>query len=391
MRVAYSIGSRLAGGGIGNTAYYAARAIHRAGHLDRLFCLGREPTEIPDRVISSLWFPSRRFLRLPVLYYYWVKDRLYDWRVARRLPRDMDIFHGWNSHCLTCLPRARKRGAVTIVERASAHAAVQARLLDEEYERFGVRAPARLQRLVERSVAEYHAADYVRIPSAFVRHSFLEAGVPASKLIQGPFGVALDRFAPSPEPERFTALFVGHIGLRKGALDLLEAWRRFAGHSQAADAPRLILYGGLEKALRSHIAGYRGQCAFETPGFTRGVRRAYADASVLVLPAIEDGFPLVVLEAMASGRPVIVSENTGSKDAVREGVDGFVVPIRSPDAIAEKLQWLLDHPAERREMGRSAREQAERLPWERYGAELLRAYENALARSDRAAPAEDPA
>jgi glycosyltransferase involved in cell wall biosynthesis len=282
---------------------------------------------------------------------------------------------------------------VSFVERASAHAAAQARLLEEEHERFGLRPPARLRRLVERSVAEYDAADYVRIPSEFVRRSFIAEGVLEGKLVQGPFGVDLERFAPSPEPERFTALFVGRVDLRKGALDLLEAWRRFAGAGRAADAPRLILYGGLDRALRSRVEAYRRQCAFQTPGFTRHVRRAYADASVLVLPAIEDGFPLVVLEAMASGRPVIVSENTGSKDAVREGVDGFVVPIRSPDAIAEKLQRLAEHPQERRDMGRAAREQAQRFPWERYGAELLDAYNRVLAereKSPRIDPAEDP-
>ncbi len=379
MRAVYSIGSRLAGGGIGNTAYHAAHGLWRAGHLHRLLCLGREPTEIPDELIQALWFPSRRFLRLPLLHYYWLKDRSFDRRAARRLSGEMDIFHGWNSQCLACLRRARELGAVTFVERASAHAAVQARLLEEEHERFGLRPPRRLRKLVERSVAEYDAADYVRIPSEFVRRSFLAEGFPEAKLVQGPFGVDLDRFTPRPEPRRFTALFVGHVDLRKGALDLLEAWRRLGLSSEAADAPRLVLRGWVEGAIARRVDEYRGRCAFETPGFTRDVAAAHAAASVLVLPAIEDGYPLVVLEAMASGRPVVVSENTGSKDAVRDGVDGFVVPIRSPDAIAEKLQWLLEHPAERAQMGRAAREQATKFPWQRYGTELVAAYERVLA------------
>jgi glycosyltransferase involved in cell wall biosynthesis len=100
---------------------------------------------------------------------------------------------------------------------------------------------------------------------------------------------------------------------------------------------------------------------------------------VLVLPSLEDGFGLVALEAMAAGRPVIVSEHAGVKDVVREGRDGFVVPIRSPDAIAEKLQWLHDHPAERQAMGRAAREQALRYPWARYGDEVVAAYRRVLA------------
>ncbi|NQT52316.1 glycosyltransferase family 4 protein [bacterium] len=379
MRVIYSIGSRLAGGGIGNTAYHAARGIHRAGHLRRLYCLGREPTEIPDDAVRSLWFPSRRYLRLPVLHYYWFKDRSFDRRVARRLDAPLDLFHGWNSHCLASLQRARALGATTFVERASAHSAVQARLLEEEHERFGLRAPPRLRRLVERSVAEYEVADYIRIPSDFVRQSFLDEGVPEAKLVQGPFGVDASRFTPQPEPAVFTALSVGHVDLRKGALDLLEAWQRMGASSAAADAPRLVLRGWVDDAIAPLVDAYRSRCRFETPGFTQDVATAYADASVLVLPAIEDGYPLVVLEAMASGRPVIVSENTGSKDAVRDGVDGFVVPVRSPDALAEKLAWLLEHPAERAAMGRAAREQALKFPWQRYGDELVAAYERVLA------------
>ena len=374
MRVVYSIGSKLAGGGIGNTAYHAASGIDRAGALERLFCLGREPTEIPDGRITSLWFPSRRFLRLPPLHYYWLKDRTYDRRVAKRLPKALDLFHGWNSHCLTCLRLARERGAVTFVERASAHSATQARRLAEEHERFGLAPPTQLPRLVERCLAEYELADYVRIPSSFARRTFLDEGFPEHKLVQGPFGVDLDRFVARPEPERFTVLFVGDVGLRKGALDVLEAWARL-GLSDS----RLILQGWVDGQIARLVDGYRRRCAFETPGFSRDVAAAYAGASVLVLPSIEDGYPLVVLEAMASGRPVVVSENTGSKDAVREGVDGFVVPIRSPDAIAERLQWLHDHPVERAAMGRAAREQAQQFPWTRYGDELVAAYRRTLA------------
>lgn len=373
MRVVYSIGSRLAGGGIGTTAYHAASGIHRAGALTRLFCLGRVPTEIPDGLITSLWFPTRRFLRLPPLRYYWLKDRSYDRRVARRLPERFDVFHGWNSHCLQCLARARERGAVTVVERASAHSAAQARLLAEEHERFGLPPPPMMPRLVERCVAECDAADYVRIPSSFVRRTFLDEGFPEDRLLQGPFGVDFDRFAPRPEPERFTVLFVGDVGLRKGALDLLEAWARLDLDG------RLVLVGWVDDAVAGLVAEYRQRCEFETPGFTADVAAAYARASVLVLPSIEDGYPLVVLEAMASGRPVIVSENTGTRDALREGIDGFVVPIRRPDAIAEKLQWLRDHPAGRRDMGRAAREQALCYPWSRYGDELVAAYRRVLA------------
>ncbi|HUT32700.1 MAG TPA: glycosyltransferase family 4 protein [Planctomycetota bacterium] len=373
MRVVYSIGSRLAGGGIGNTAYHAARGIWRAGHLARLLCLGHEPTDIPADLIRSLWFPSRRYLRLPVHAYWRLKDWAFDRRAARLLPASLDVFHGWNSHCLHTLGQARVRGAITVVERGSAHAAVQASLLEEEHERLGLPRPKGMRRLVERCLAEYEIADCVHVPSSFCRQSFLDAGFPTSKVVQSPYGVDLARFAPQPGSARFTVLYVGEIGIRKGALDLLEAWSRL----QLSDS-RLVLCGGTEAAVASRVDAYRRRCSFETPGFASDTPAAYAGSSVLVLPAIEDGFPLVVLEAMASGRPVVVSDNTGSKDAVEEDVSGFVVPVRSPDAIAEKLQWLHDHPAERAAMGVAARRQAEKYPWDRHGADLVAFYEKAL-------------
>lgn len=373
MRVVYSIGSRLAGGGIGNTAYHAARGIWRAGHLARLFALGAEATDIPAELIHSLWFPSRRYLRLPVHAYWRLKDGSFDRRVARRLPEAFDVFHGWNSHCLASLARAKARGAATFVERGSAHAAAQARLLDDEHRRFGLRAPRTMRSLVERCVAEYETADFIHVPSSFCRRSFLEQGVPERKLLQSPYGVDLSSFVPQIEPAQFTVLFVGEIGLRKGALDLLEAWARL----KLTDS-RLVLLGGIEPAVAPRVEELRRRSTFETPGFGHDMPAAYANASVLVLPAIEDGFPLVVLEAMASGRPVVVSENTGSKDAIENGVQGFVVPIRSPEAIAERLQWLHDSPAERAAMGAAARRRAEQFPWERHGADLVALYESVL-------------
>lgn len=94
-------------------------------------------------------------------------------------------------------------------------------------------------------------------------------------------------------------------------------------------------------------------------------------ASALVMPSVQDGFGLVVLEAMASGLPVIVSEHVGAKDCVREGIDGYIVPARDVDAIADRLQYLHVDESRRRMMGRNAREQAMRFPWGGYRERLL--------------------
>jgi glycosyltransferase involved in cell wall biosynthesis len=80
------------------------------------------------------------------------------------------------------------------------------------------------------------------------------------------------------------------------------------------------------------------------------MREWFARSSVFVLPSIEDGFGLVIMEAQACGLPVIATVNTGGPDVIDDGRNGFVVPIRSPDAIAEKLAFLYANPDQLRAM-----------------------------------------
>ncbi|MBC7939604.1 MAG: glycosyltransferase family 4 protein, partial [Chitinophagaceae bacterium] len=91
----------------------------------------------------------------------------------------------------------------------------------------------------------------------------------------------------------------------------------------------------------------------------------YREASVFVLPTLMEGMPLVVLEAMACGLPVVVTRN-GPAGIVRDGVDGFIVPERDPGAIAHCLQRLYDDPVLRARMGRSAATRALEFSWDVY-------------------------
>ena len=91
----------------------------------------------------------------------------------------------------------------------------------------------------------------------------------------------------------------------------------------------------------------------------------YRNADVLVLPSLVEGSALVVLEAMASGLPVIVTPNVGA-DAVRDGVEGFVVPIRSPEAVACRLEELASDDSLRVAMGKAARTAALGCHWDNF-------------------------
>ena len=101
------------------------------------------------------------------------------------------------------------------------------------------------------------------------------------------------------------------------------------------------------------------------------VQEEFHQADIFVLPTLADSFGLVHLEAMACGVPVITTPHCGA--VVRDGVDGFIVPIRDAVALADRIQQLLEDRPLRNQMGASAKLRAKEFTWARYGERLLAA------------------
>lgn len=296
-----------------------------------------------------------------ILYDHWAKCRL----------ELCDVFHGWGNFSLKSIRRAKRFNAVTVVERASSHPRYQYRLLREEYSRWGrrFRLPAAALRRAETEIRE---VDYVLIPSDFVRDSFRTEGVPESKLLQLPFGVDIERFRPAPTrgDGPFRALFVGQVGIRKGVPYLLEAWRQLGW-----DDAELLLLGRILPEVKAMLARDK-PAGVRHLGHVDDPVSVYQQADVFVFPTIEEGSALVTYEAMACGLPVITTPNAGS--LVRDGEDGFIVPIRDIDALATRIEDIRSDAARRRQMGASARRRIEPFTWCRYGDTLVETLEQIL-------------
>ena len=114
-------------------------------------------------------------------------------------------------------------------------------------------------------------------------------------------------------------------------------------------------------------------------GFVESVSDFYDECSVYVQPSVSEGFGIEILEAMAHGRPVIASVGAGGADAIDDGVDGFKVPIRSPQAISEKIEWFRKNPDALRAMGESARRKAQGYSWDRIKPSYMAAWNSVLA------------
>lgn len=364
VRVIYSIGSKFAGGGIGTIAYHAVRGLHQSGMLQRLLCGAYRSTEIPKGKIRSVGLPDRALRKLASLdssgWLWHLQAVLFDFWASYHL-EPADVFIAWGNYGLRSLQRAKGIGAKTVVVRANTHPVYQARLLKEEFGRWGLafKIP---QATVDRGVAEADLADYVLIPSDLVRQSFLEQGFPEEKLLQIPFGADVHRFHPSERcsSHPFRVLFVGQVGIRKGVPYLLEAWRRLGWR----DA-ELWLIGRVLPECGPILQRYQGLPGLRLIGHLDNPVEAYQQADIFVFPSIEEGSALVTYEALACGLPAVTTPNAGS--VVRDGVEGFIVPIRDVDALAGRMEELRTNERLRKEMGKVARARAEVFTWDQYG------------------------
>lgn len=259
-------------------------------------------------------------------------------------------------------------GGVYICDRGSSHIRVQEQLLTDEYKRYGARWKGIDPRSIEKEENEYQQADKISIPSQFCYESFIEQGISAEKLIKIPYGSRLERFYPDAslrkDSEEFCVLSVGAAGPRKGFIDLLSAFEQLSHPNK-----QLMLIGSLSPEAEQMLARTdltKIKVLGSVPNTQ--LRRYYSEASVFVLPSIEEGLAMVIGEAMACGCPVIASTNTGSSELITDGVEGFIVPIRSPDVISDRLQQLADQPELLKRMGDSALVRVQQLGgWDAYG------------------------
>lgn len=328
--------------------------------------------QTPYMVLSRYpWF-LKRFERD----WSWAAQQAHDRHVARNLP-PCDALIALSGMGAASGRAVQARGGRYVCDRGSSHKVFQDEILREEYTRHGFVFPGVDPRSIEREIEEYEQADAVAVPSAFVRRTFIEKGVPAEKLIHAPYGGDLARFRPlGPKSAEFRVLFVGRLSLRKGLPDLLEGFAR-----AAIPGARLALVGGEEPETRTILDRAR-TVGVERLGLLHGddLVREMSRASVLVLPSVEEGLAMVMGEAMACGAPVIASRNTGAEDLFDDGVEGFHIPIRDPDAVADRLNRLAADPALRAAMGAAARRRMEGFGgWNAYGDRLFRGLERLVA------------
>ena len=300
-----------------------------------------------------------------------------DGYVAGRLP-DCDVFIGISGSGLKTGRLAQKRGGKYICDRGSSHIRYTNEILTEEYRRWGQEFEGVYHKHLTREEHEYDQADLITVPSKFARRTYIEMGVPPEKLRHVAYGADLSRFSKVADPpvDSFEVLCVGHIAFQKGVPYLLEAFEKFRHPHK-----RLTMVGMVAPEMEQFLKGKQ----WEHVEFLGNVPHArmkdvMSRSHVVVFPSINDGFGMVIGEAMACGCPVISSENSGGIDLIKDGHEGYVVPIRDSASITDRLEQLAQDPVLRETMGvRSLERVASIGGWDTYGRNYVAVLEALMA------------
>jgi alpha-maltose-1-phosphate synthase len=296
-----------------------------------------------------------------------------DRMVARRLQtsRQLKAVYAYDSGALESFRAAKARQLKCIYEHPIVYWREARRYQQEEAELHPEWKPT-LGAILDseekqaRKDAELALADVVIVPSTFSKNSLKQAPAFKASVQVVPYGLpGVNRAPDEIRRGELRVLFVGALSQAKGLKYLLDAAVK------------------LERRISLTLVGKRVSSLIPTQAMLERHRwipslaydellREMSRHDVLVLPSLHEGFGLVLGEAMAQGLVVIATAHSAAPDLIDDGVDGFIIPIRSADAIAEKLELLLREPARLREMKQGALRKAEAHSWETYRRALVR-------------------
>lgn len=265
------------------------------------------------------------------------------------------IVYGFTQVSLEAFSWAHTLGIPTVLESPNGHIRAFREVYIRETTRFngfaflGHPIPAMVNRVEE----EYKLANLIRVSTNWARDSLIAGGVNAKKIVVVPQKPLFTRFHPaikrnlSKGPLR--VCFVGTLDLRKGFVYLLRA-ARLLGPKRI----KVKFIGGTVDRF-TKLLFQRESSGLNVEIYSGDPLPALHWSEVFVLPTLEDGSPFVVLEAMATGVPIIVTTECGNKDLVRQGENGWVVPAADYIALADALTNALANREQLFDIGKQAR------------------------------------
>jgi starch synthase len=296
----------------------------------------------------------------------------HDFLVSRTMSTDLDAVFAYEDGARRTFEAARRRDIAAIYELPLGYyegVAFEINRARTDWLDFqpGVYSEPEWKR--SRKNAELRLADVIVVASEWAQNSLRFSNQQGERsIVKVPYGTPAGEVSPREQaPDgQFTVLFAGHVGLRKGVPHLIAGWEKLALKNA-----RLLLAGSMNLP-RNYINQHSG--SFEYLGAKPRVEllEVMKTVDLFVFPSLADGFGLVIGEAMACGVPVLTTQNTGGPELITDGVEGWCVQAHSTDPLIERIEWAYRHRDELFEMGKRARQRAERWTWADYRRKLIR-------------------
>ncbi len=386
IRVLYSFPHKLGADRICHTAWQQVNGLAAAG-ADVLAFPGvlHRPVAASVNVRPTL---ARGRLRIP--YKVLGKMRalaLHDRIVARRLETlagEVDVVHTWPVAARETLRTAARLGIPSFIERPNAHTRFAFEAVGKEFARLGIPLPADdeyfwREDVLQKEEEEYRLADHILCPSEFVRRTFLDRGFKPEKLVRHAYGFDEKVFYTDPAPrshERgLTILFVGVCAVRKGLHFALEAWL----NSPASRSGTFLIAGSFLSEYRQKLSGWLAHSSVRVLGHREDIPELMRQSDILVLPSIEEGFGLVVAEAIGSGCVPLVSD--ACTEICRHMENGLVHSAGDVTALTQQLTHLHEDREFLSRLRAACVRTAPEHTWNVAGTRLLDAYRSVLTSS----------
>ena len=274
-----------------------------------------------------------------------------------------DVAYLWPGLSPELYQEVRSRGVLVVNERINTHRRTAKRILDEAYRRLG-RAPRHgiTDEACREETAKLQLCDYVFAPSPWVAKSLVDAGIPEDRILLSSYGwdpVRLGREGTGLDKKPgVTGLFVGRACVRKGVDFLMNAW------AAAGVQGRLVVMGAMDPDIAEISAAQLRRDDITHLPYSKNVAPIYKSADLFLFPSLEEGSPLVLYEAMASGLACIISPMAAGEIG-RPGIDCLVADPLDRDAWVEAIRRLAGDEGARRKLGEQARLRAQEFTWEK--------------------------
>lgn len=306
-------------------------------------------------------------------------DTVFDQCLSGKL-KTPDLFDGVMGQCRDTFSRLKKQQAKLVLTSLNTHPNFIRETLASEHQQLKIRSPHFLHPTMhQRMIEEIEMADHVRVNSQWAKMTFTENGVPSEKISVIHPGINHNHFHPVPKKDDvFRVMAVTTLEPRKGILYLLQAFKD-------ADIPNseLVLTGYTSdrwsKKILQEFMEHDTRIKIKPANIlSLPVEETFGTASVIVHPAIEDGFGLVIPQGMAAGRPVIATRQSGASELIRHGETGFIVERRSPAEIKKYLLILFTDSRLRTMIGERAAESVKELTYEKFSDGVFELYRRVL-------------